>query len=368
MLDGVLDRGARERLAGHNVNVVRHMLPGYGVMLAGTRSGLLMRRALQLVGVNDATGRERIDAEVMALPPDRADLGVYVHGADNSDGVLAVRADADGLSPALLVEATLRHGADVLAGVIAHMDAENPPATRSVVAGGLGEDAERPSLPRGSAAPAALLRPRRGHGLRRRPRRRLRRGRLRGGPRDATWSPSWHDPSLAATPASPPTPLEEPHDELICEHDCVAGRHRDRRRHLRRRGDGPAQHPEADVRRCRAREPERGGAAGGQGGRDHRARAGRQCLPPRPDVRRPGAALGLRLAGQGPRRPCRRRAVQPRQLQRRATRLARAGPGRPVGAGPGRVRLEVPRAAARRPQAHATASTWPRRPSTSYAS
>ena len=135
MLDGVLDRGARERLASHNVNVVRHMLPGYGVMLAGTRSGLLMRRALQLVGVNDAAGRERIDAEVMALP-DRDDLGVCVGGADNSDGVLAVRADADGLSPALLVEATLRHGADVLAGVIAHMDAENPPATRSVLAGG----------------------------------------------------------------------------------------------------------------------------------------------------------------------------------------------------------------------------------------
>ncbi len=136
MLDGVLDSGARERLAAHNVNVVRHMLPGYGVMLAGTRSGLLMRRALQLVGVNDAAGRERIDAEVMALPADRADLGVCVVGADNSDGVLTVRADSDGLSPALLVEATLRHGAEVLARVIAHMDAENPPATRSVVAGG----------------------------------------------------------------------------------------------------------------------------------------------------------------------------------------------------------------------------------------
>jgi sugar (pentulose or hexulose) kinase len=136
MLDGVLDRGARERLAAHNVNVVRHMLPGYGVMLAGTRSGLLMRRALQLVGVNDAAGRERIDAEVMALPADRTDLGICVVGADNSDGVLTIRADADGLSPALLVEATLRHGAEVLAEVIAHMDAENPPAIRSVVAGG----------------------------------------------------------------------------------------------------------------------------------------------------------------------------------------------------------------------------------------
>ncbi len=136
VLDGVLDSDARARLASHHINVVRHVLPGYGVMLAGTRSGLLMRRALQLVGVNDAIGRERIDAEIMALPPDLGDLGVQVTGASNADGVLSVRADADGLSPAHLVEATLRHGADVLAEVIAHMDAENAPATRTTVAGG----------------------------------------------------------------------------------------------------------------------------------------------------------------------------------------------------------------------------------------
>ncbi|NUR07985.1 MAG: carbohydrate kinase [Nocardioidaceae bacterium] len=136
VLDGVLDRPARARLAGHGVNVVRHMLPGHGVMLAGTRSGLLMRRALQIVGVNDAVGRAAIDAEVMRLDPDRGDAEITVSGAANADGVLNVRADADGLSPALLFDATLRHGCEVLADVLASMAAENPPATRSVVAGG----------------------------------------------------------------------------------------------------------------------------------------------------------------------------------------------------------------------------------------
>jgi sugar (pentulose or hexulose) kinase len=135
VLDGVLDAPARARLATHGVNVVRHMLPGRGTLLAGTRAGLLMRRALQLVGVNDEAGRTALDEQVMLLPDDREEA-VTAWGAGNADGVLHLRADADGLSPALLFDATLRHGSEVLAEVLAVMDAENPPATRTVLAGG----------------------------------------------------------------------------------------------------------------------------------------------------------------------------------------------------------------------------------------
>lgn len=134
VLDGVLDRDARARLAAHGVNVLRHLLPGRGVMLAATKSGLLMRRVLQLVGVHDAAGRAALDEQVMLLPDDPT--GVAVTGAKNDDGVLAIRADTDGLSPALLFEASLRHGCEVLEEVLAVMDAEHPPATRSVLAGG----------------------------------------------------------------------------------------------------------------------------------------------------------------------------------------------------------------------------------------
>lgn len=134
VLDGVLDRDARARLAGHGVNVLRHLLPGRGVMLAATKSGLVMRRVLQLVGVEDAAGRAALDDQVMLLPG--GPVGVVVHGARNDDGVLAISADADGLSPALLFEASLEHGCQVLQEVLAVMDAEQPPATRSVLAGG----------------------------------------------------------------------------------------------------------------------------------------------------------------------------------------------------------------------------------------
>jgi sugar (pentulose or hexulose) kinase len=136
VLDGVLDPAARARLAGHGINVVRHMLPGHGVMLAGTKSGLLMRRVLQLVGISDAAGRAALDRRVMALAPCDDRAGVVVSGAANDDGVLSMRTDSDGLSPALLFEAALRDGSQVLCEVLRRMDAENPPAVRSVVAGG----------------------------------------------------------------------------------------------------------------------------------------------------------------------------------------------------------------------------------------
>jgi sugar (pentulose or hexulose) kinase len=137
VLDGVLDRDARARLAAHDINVGRHMLPGRGVMLAGTKTGLLMRRTLQLVGVHDARGRATLDEEVMRLPTGEAEAaGIAVSGATNDDGVLRIQADSDGLSPARLFDAALRHGSAVLLDVLADMDAENPPATRSVLAGG----------------------------------------------------------------------------------------------------------------------------------------------------------------------------------------------------------------------------------------
>lgn len=134
VLDGVLDPDARARLASHGVNVLRHLLPDRGVMLAATKSGLVMRRVLQLVGVYDDAGRAALDDEVMLLPD--GPTGVTVTGARNDDGVLAIHTDTDGLSPALLFEASLQHGNEVLQEVLSVMDAEHRPATRSVLAGG----------------------------------------------------------------------------------------------------------------------------------------------------------------------------------------------------------------------------------------
>ena len=134
MLERPLDRDARARLATHGIDTVSHMLPGRSVMLAGTRAGLLMRRVLQLTGIHDAEGRARLDDAVMRLS--EVPAGLDVSGGDNADGVLTVQASSDGLSPAALFAATLRHSTELAHEVVARMDAEVPPATSTIIAGG----------------------------------------------------------------------------------------------------------------------------------------------------------------------------------------------------------------------------------------
>lgn len=134
-LSNLLDAPTRSLLAASGINVVRHMVDGYGVMLAGAKTGLLLRRVLQLVGVHDATGREQLDRAVVALPQGAEQI-LAVTGARNDDGVLAVTADVDGLSPAHLFAATLAHADGEVQRILRLMDEHVAPATSSVVSGG----------------------------------------------------------------------------------------------------------------------------------------------------------------------------------------------------------------------------------------
>lgn len=138
VLDHPLDRAARDRLARHGINVLRHALPGKSIMLVGTRTGLLLRRVLQLIGVEDAAGRAALDERVMRLPVDVVDTidTLSVTGAKNDDGVLQIRADGDGLSPELLFAATLRHGTETITWHLDLMTAEVAPHTQTLVSGG----------------------------------------------------------------------------------------------------------------------------------------------------------------------------------------------------------------------------------------
>ncbi len=125
----------RAALAAGGVNVVRHLLPGRSTMLAGTRGGLVLRRVLSMVGVDDDAGRDALDAAVMALPLTAGDA-IEVTGALNTSSTLTVRVDDDDVSPARLFAAALTHGSDVLRDVVALLDAEVGRATETVVAGG----------------------------------------------------------------------------------------------------------------------------------------------------------------------------------------------------------------------------------------
>ncbi|GGF99947.1 hypothetical protein GCM10007304_12350 [Rhodococcoides trifolii] len=137
VVDAPLNRAARTRLADHLINAVRHVVPGQHVLVAGVKTGLLMRRALQLSDIHDRAGRDALDARIAALPVDSiSDGGVEITGARNDDGVLSVTIRTDGVDSAELFRAILLHGNDEIARLIEALDAEVPAARSTLLTGG----------------------------------------------------------------------------------------------------------------------------------------------------------------------------------------------------------------------------------------
>ncbi|HET7397381.1 MAG TPA: FGGY family carbohydrate kinase [Intrasporangium sp.] len=138
VLDEPVPFQAREQLAGHLINSVRHVVPGKHVVVAGVKTGLLMRRALQLCGITDSAGRDHLDEVAHALPLEGnlARDAIEVRGARNDDGVLSLSVRADGVSPAELFNAVLRHGNDEIRLLIRAMDDVMPVAHSTLLTGG----------------------------------------------------------------------------------------------------------------------------------------------------------------------------------------------------------------------------------------
>jgi sugar (pentulose or hexulose) kinase len=138
VLDDPLPFEAREFLAGHLINSVRHVVPGKRVVVAGVKTGLLMRRALQLCGISDRAGRDRVDELAYALPLTGrlAPGAIEVRGARNDDGVLSLTVRGDDVSPQELVNAVLRHGNDEIELLVGAMAKVLPPAASTLLTGG----------------------------------------------------------------------------------------------------------------------------------------------------------------------------------------------------------------------------------------
>ena len=137
VLNAPLGFAARQRLADALINEVRHVVPGQHVLVAGVKTGLLLRRVLHAAGISDRAGRDALDAAAMALPLE-GELpagAVEVTGARNDDGVLRLTLHAEA-SPAEIFLAALRHSNDEVAQLIAAMDREVAPATHSTLTGG----------------------------------------------------------------------------------------------------------------------------------------------------------------------------------------------------------------------------------------
>jgi sugar (pentulose or hexulose) kinase len=136
VLEEPLPRERRAALAEVEVDTVRHLLPGRSTLLASCRTGLALRRVLNLVGVTDAAGRDVLDAAVMALPDDQDLSSIEVTGAEDTSSTLTIHVVDDDVSPALLFATALAHADHTLAAVVDRLDAEVGPATQTIVAGG----------------------------------------------------------------------------------------------------------------------------------------------------------------------------------------------------------------------------------------
>ena len=137
VLDNPLSFEARRRLGDALINCVRHVRPGEYVLVAGVKTGLLMRRTLQLLGISDRSGRDALDAQVVELGSSRlAADAIEVRGARNDDGVLGLTVRSDGVSPAELFLAVLEHGNDEIRLLMEAMDREVPPPDSAVISGG----------------------------------------------------------------------------------------------------------------------------------------------------------------------------------------------------------------------------------------
>jgi sugar (pentulose or hexulose) kinase len=138
VLDVPIPFESRERLATCLINSVRHVVPGQHVVIAGLKTGLLMRRALRLAGISDRPGRDQLDVEALALPLEGvlADDAIEVRGARNDDGVLSLTIRGDGVTPAEMFNAVLRHGNDEIRVLVDVMDQVIPAARSTLLTGG----------------------------------------------------------------------------------------------------------------------------------------------------------------------------------------------------------------------------------------
>lgn len=102
----VLDDDERTRLVDLGIDAGRHILPGHSALIAGMRSGLVMRRVLGLVDADDPGRRDELDRRWQ--PAGARPASVRVSGASAHDDDVSIHL-GDGATPDAAWAATLEH-------------------------------------------------------------------------------------------------------------------------------------------------------------------------------------------------------------------------------------------------------------------
>lgn len=138
VIDQPLGFEARKRLAEAFINQVHYVVPGKKVLVAGLKTGLMLGRALRLLGISDRVGRDLIDLELgdydwSTFVPNQ-DLAVS--GIRNDDNVLSLSVSGDCVDPSGLVAAVIHISNQEVLGLMATLDNEITPPTKTFLSGG----------------------------------------------------------------------------------------------------------------------------------------------------------------------------------------------------------------------------------------
>ena len=148
---------AVRELTTHGVSVYPHVVHGTTGLLAGMRTGLVLKRVLRLLGADDEDGRSRVDRESREQRGERAaDIGIS--GFSMSDSEVTVHLRGDSPTPGKVWRAALDHSTAHAADLLSHLGAAGVPIERLVLAGGWSRmpsvlDARRALAPTVEVAP-----------------------------------------------------------------------------------------------------------------------------------------------------------------------------------------------------------------------
>lgn len=102
----VLNDNERSKLSALGIAAGRHVVPGQTALFGGTRSGLVMRRMLSLIGAGDPVRRDELDKRWVADPAGHDSFSIAGVGIDDDDVTIRLR---DGATPDIAWAATLSH-------------------------------------------------------------------------------------------------------------------------------------------------------------------------------------------------------------------------------------------------------------------
>ena len=126
---------AVRELTTHGVSVYPHVVHGTTGLLAGMRTGLVLKRVLRLLGADDEDGRTRVDRESLAHRGGRgADIGITGFSMSDHDVTLHLRSDSP--TPGKVWRAALDHSTAHAANLLSHLGTAGVPIERVVLAGG----------------------------------------------------------------------------------------------------------------------------------------------------------------------------------------------------------------------------------------